>query len=194
TSQRGEAAEPDFAATPCATNVDLFLSPMLEEPPVRSKVSRQTWREYETLVAQARGECSSCPLLDDCLYKAVAQADVAGYVGCTTPKERKAIRKHLGVEVSAEDLDAYTGVRDSRQPVDHDSVLRMRSQYPDESLDKLAERLGCSLSTVKRHMRRARREQSDDAAGLEADLPTMDEVFEAFEAVVEPNRARSRAC
>lgn len=35
--------------------------------------------------------CGACPPLPDCLYKAVVQTDVSGYVGCTTPAERKEI-------------------------------------------------------------------------------------------------------
>lgn len=76
--ESGAAVDPEFAATPCATDIDLFLNPLLEEPPVRSTTSKQAWAEYESLVVAARAACSSCPLLADCLYKAVAHADVAG--------------------------------------------------------------------------------------------------------------------
>ena len=44
--------------------------------------------------------------------------------------------------------------------VDHDELLRLRNAHPDESLERLARRLGCSLSTVKRHMRKERRSPS----------------------------------
>jgi hypothetical protein len=40
--------------------------------------------------------------------------------------------------------------------VDHDEVVRLRAANPDESLERLAQRLGCSLSTVKRHLRQER--------------------------------------
>jgi hypothetical protein len=187
------STEDELTPTPCATDIDLFLNPLLEDPPVRSKTPSGTWRDYEALVVDARTACSSCRLLADCLYKAVVHTDVSGYVGCTTPKERVAIRKVMGVKVEAEDLDAFTGSRGSRQPVNHEDVLRMRAQHPDDSLEALAGRLGCSLSTVKRHLRRARSEVSDDEQSA-ALLPTMDDVFEAFEQVVESNRAASRAC
>jgi hypothetical protein len=79
----------------------------------------------------------------------------------------------------------------------------LRAAHPDDSLEALAARLDCSLSTVKRHLRRARREASapgsvdvavggdasgDAGAGRTGDSlsgPTVDEVFDAFEAVVE---------
>jgi hypothetical protein len=186
--------ENEFTATPCATDIGLYLHPLLEEPPVKSTAPKETWQEYERLVTSARSSCSTCPLLADCMYKAVVQTDVSGYVGCTTPKERVAIRKLLDVKVETEDFDSFAGARGSRQPVDHEDVLRMRAQHPDESLETLASRLGCSLSTVKRHLRRARREadQPQDSAGDA--LPTMEDVFEAFDEVVEGNRARRRVC
>lgn len=184
-----------LVATPCASDLDLYLHPLLEEPPVRSTAPKETWQEYEQLVKRARVACSGCPLLADCLYKAVAQTDVAGYVGCTTPRERQQIRKLIGVRLEAEDFDAFAGARGSRQPVDHDDVLRMRAQHPDDSLEQIASRLDCSLSTVKRHLRRARAEAAGTSPGaVAADLPTMDEVFEGFEQVVETNRGRSRVC
>lgn len=180
------ARDETFIASPCAVDIDLYLDPLLEDPPARSSASRQTWAQYESLVSRARRSCAGCPLLADCLYKAVVQVDVSGYVGCTTPNERRAIRTWIGVSVRPEDLDAYAGTRGDRQPVEHDDVLRMRAAHPDESLEWIGERLGCSLSTVKRHLRRARREAA--AGGVDEpaeELPTMDEVFEAFEAVVD---------
>ncbi len=185
----------DSAVTPCAKDIGLYLHPLLEEPPVRSTASTQTWQEYERLVNAARGSCSTCPLLADCLYKAIAHTDVSGYVGCTTPKERAAIRRLLGVKVETEDFDSFAGARGSRQPVDHEDVLRMRAQHPDDSLEAIAGRLGCSLSTVKRHLRRARKEAGQPGSGaLASSRPTLDDVFEAFDEVVEGNLARRRVC
>lgn len=190
------ASDDGFVASPCAVDVELYLHPLLEEPPARSSADPATWTEYEGLVARARRSCAGCPLLADCLYKAVVHTDVSGYVGCTTPNERRAIRKRVGISVRAEDLDAYAGTRGDRQPVEHDDVLRMRAAHPDDSLETIAERLGCSLSTVKRHLRRARRESAAGPTGPtgqpeDVAAPTMDQVFEAFEAVVEDPRSGS---
>jgi hypothetical protein len=51
-------------------------------------------------------------------------------------------------------------------------------------------RLGCSLSTVKRHLRRARRGQSP-AAKVPRQRPTMDAVLDAFDTVIESKRSGS---
>ncbi len=89
-------------------------------------------------------------------------------------------------------------------------MLAARAAFPDDSLEMLANRLDCSLSTVKRHLRRARREQAGHAvggagtdagadAGAGADtgagddrprprttgVPTVDDVLDAFDDVVE---------
>ncbi len=190
---------PGPVVTPCSTQLDLYLDPLLEEPPSRSAVDAATWRRYQSLVGRARGECSGCPLLVECLYKAVVQTDISGYVGCTTPAERTKIRKRLGVRVEAENFDAAAGARGSRRPVDHDDVLRARTAYPDDSLESLAQRLGCSLSTVKRHLRRARAaEQAGDGKGAaaggsaaQAAPPTVEAVLDAFEQVVDQRRSHT---
>lgn len=183
-----ESVEPE-----CATNPDLFLHPLLDAPPARSKVTKAVWTEYRDLLRQARDACASCPMFVDCLYSAVAQVDVAGFVGCTTPRERKRIRGELGVSVAPEDLDAAAGVRGERRPIDHEAVLAMRAAHPDESLEELASRLDCSLSTVKRHLRRARREAAGDGEPerpkpKDPELPTTDAVLDAFDSVVEDDR------
>ena len=177
----------------CAADPDLYLDPLLESPPSRSRVTKAVWLDYRERLSRVRDACAACQLFVDCLYSAVAQVDVAGYVGCTTPPERRRIRDLLGVSVAPEDLDAIAGVRGERRPVDHEAVLAMRAAYPDESLEELAVRLECSLSTVKRHLRRARR-GADEAARPEptrTDVPTVDDVLDAFDAVVEADRATS---
>src|SRR5262245_680113 len=178
----------------CATNPDLFLPPLLDTPPARSKVTRSVWTDYRELLQQGRDACASCPLFVDCLYQAVAQVDVAGFVGCTTPHERKQIRSELGVSVAPEDLDAAAGVRGERRPIDHETVLATRAAHPDESLEELASRLECSLSTVKRHPRRARRQaagevEPDRPKPKDPELPTVDDVLDAFDDVVERDRS-----
>jgi hypothetical protein len=180
-------------APACAREPDLFLHPSLESPPSRSRVSVAEWDRYRARLAAVRDACAACPLLAECLYTAVAHVDVAGFMGCTTPRERTRIRELLGVRVADEDLDAAAGVRGERRPVDHDAVLAMRAAHPDESLEQLAGRLECSLSTVKRHLRRARREagavpDAERPVPQDAELPTVNAVLDAFDVVVEADR------
>ena len=140
----------------CAELASVFQSPLLEEP-MSSDATVSTRRQYQALVAQAERICLDCPLLARCLYAAVVEHDVAGYVGGTTPAERSRIRRALRVTVAPEDFDTLAGVTGGHRQVDHDEVVRLRNAHPDESLETLAHRLGCSLSTVKRHLRRERR-------------------------------------
>lgn len=181
-------AEPR-AAPPCAQNREMYGNELLERPPVRSKVTNAVWSEYRTALDQVRDACAGCPLFVDCLYRAVVQVDVAGYVGCTTPRERRQIRRMLGVQVPAEDLDDAAGVRHSGRPLDHESVLAARRSYPEETFEQLADRLGCSLSTVKRHMRRAREDADDPRPGRgHTEAPSVDAVLDCFDDVVESDR------
>jgi hypothetical protein len=180
----------------CATEPDLFLHPSLESTPSRSRVSGDQWREHRALLQRARQACAECPMLAECLYTAVAQVDVSGFMGCTTPRERQKMRDLLGISVAGEDLDVLAGVRGERRPVDHDAVVAMRTAHPDDSLEQLALRLECSLSTVKRHLRRARRATASVEQGAacarptprDSSLPTVDDVLDAFDQVVEPDR------
>ena len=141
---------------PCVELAFVFQDPLLEEP-LPASAPTAVRRRYATLVGQAEQACASCPLIQDCLYAAVVRHDVAGYVGGTTPEQRFRIRRALQISVAPEDLDTLAGVTGRHRQVDHDEVLRLRSARPDESLETLAHRLGCSLSTVKRHLRRERR-------------------------------------
>ncbi len=176
----------------CATDTALYLHPLLEESPDPATVSADVRRELDDLVSRARAACAACPLFAECLYAAVVQRDVAGFVGCTTQGERDAIRDRLGAGPEREDLDAAAGVRGERRPLDHEAVLAARAAYPDDSLEMLAHRLECSLSTVKRHLRRARREAAGTGAAAadrpepkSAGVPTVDQVLDAFDDVVE---------
>ena len=54
---------------------------------------------YQALVGQAEQACLDCPLIARCLYAAVVEHDVAGYVGGTTPAERSRIRRALRITV-----------------------------------------------------------------------------------------------
>ncbi|ONI67622.1 transcription factor WhiB [Kribbella sp. ALI-6-A] len=171
------------AMTGCIARTDIFQHRLLEEPPPAS-ATRRTRERYDQLVREAKTVCASCPLFTDCLYSAVAEHDVSGFVAGTTAAQRRSMRNLLDVEVQPDDFDQLAGARGTRRPVSHEEVLRLRTQYPNDSLESLAMRLGCSLSTVKRHLRRARRGQSP-ATKAPRPRPEVDAVLDAFDAVVD---------
>ena len=138
------------------------------------------------VVAQAHRRCAGCPMLVDCLYRAVVEVDVSGFVACTTEADRAAIRDSLGIVVETAAAGGYGPARLGAGPVDHDAVLAARSAYPKDTCQQLAERLGCSTSTIKRHLRRAREEAAE--ASVRATVvttprrvPSVDEVLDAFD-------------
>jgi hypothetical protein len=184
TSLATAVARPTSAAATagpsCARSPQVFQHPLLEEPPAAAAGAADRRRHAE-LVASAAQICQGCPLVVDCLYRAVVEHDVAGYVGGTTARQRVEIRRRLGVVVQPEDLDTLAGVLGGHRPVDHDEVLRIRAAHPDETLEVLAVRLGCSLSTVKRHLRRER--HSPSAPRPRAARPDRRQVLEAAAAL-----------
>ena len=159
---------PDRPVANCVELASVFQNPLLEDP-IAASAPASVRRRYATLVTQAEDVCFSCPLIAGCLYQAVVEHDVAGYVAGTTPAQRAAIRARLRIAVEPEDFDTLAGVVGGRhRQVDHDEVVRLRHAHPDESLETLARRLGCSLSTVKRHLRKERREPVAPRAGRPA--------------------------
>jgi Transcription factor WhiB len=177
------------AMTGCTARADVFQHRLLEEPPT-SSAPRRTRERYAQLVREAKTVCAGCPLFTDCLFNAVVEHDVTGFVAGTTANQRRSMRNLLNVDIQADDFDQLAGARGTRRPVSHEEVLRLRAQYPNDSLESLAMRLGCSLSTVKRHLRRARRGQSP-AAKVPRQRPTMDAVLDAFDTVIESKRSGS---
>ncbi len=139
----------------CIDQSSVFQHPLVEDALPSSAPAAQRRRQAE-LVRQAQDACRSCPLVGDCLYRAVVEHDVAGIAGGTTAAQRQQIRARLGVVVTPEDFDTLAGVIGRHRQIDHEDVLRLRRSHPDESLDQIAHRLGCSLSTVKRHLRQER--------------------------------------
>ena len=150
-------ARPRRRGPACASAPEVFQDPLVEEAP-RSGLSRPERDRQTRLLAEARATCEDCPLRTACLYDAVVRHDVAGFAAGTTVRQRNEIRRRLGIVVEAEDLDTLAGVVGGTRQVDHDEVLRLRRANPHETLEQLAQRLGCSLSTVKRHLRRERQE------------------------------------
>jgi len=172
----------------CIDNPDVFQHELLEGPP-SARPGGERQREATLLAARAAATCASCPLFNSCLYDAIVTHDVAGFVAGTTEWQRTQIRAALGVKVKPDDLDTLAGLVRGNRQVNHEEVLRLRQANPHESLEVLAMRLGCSLSTVKRHMRRARNSAEVKLAVVK---PTMERVLAAFAAVTRPARPRER--
>ena len=175
-------------APACAAATEVFCNPLLEEPLPSSAPGAQ--RHTRTiLMAKAAETCSSCPLFEKCLYDAVVTHDVYGFVAGTTAHQRHEIRTELEVTVAPDDFDTLAGVTSPNRQIDHDEVVRLRTANPHESLESIAQRLGCSLSTVKRHLRRAR--NGEVTARQEPVPPTLEEVLDLYDSIVASSRRRA---
>ncbi len=179
-------APTETAVPPCAMASSVFQNPLLEE--TGAATSPEARRQQQQLQTKAEAMCLSCPLMANCLYEAVVRHDVAGYVAGTTARQRAEMRTLLGVKVQPEDLDTLAGVTTPNRQVDHDEVVRLRNANPFESLESIAQRLGCSLSTVKRHLRRARSGEAPTA--LRSVAPSMEQVMHALGQVLTRRRGQ----
>jgi hypothetical protein len=153
----------NYAAARCIQLAAVFQDQLLEEP-LPASAPGTVRRRQLALITTAQAACRECPLIIDCLYRAVVEYDVAGYVAGTTAAQRAQIRRRLDVTVEPEDFDTLAGVTRRNRQVNHSEVVRLRNANPNESLETLTQRLGCSLSTVKRHLRRERRQPAARAA------------------------------
>lgn len=138
-------------APDCAVFQNVFLHPLLDDGIAPSTVRER--REQRMLHGQASRICAGCPLAVPCLTDAVVKFDVSGFVAGTTRRQREEIRTRLGIHVAAESLDTFTGVK-SGGKFDGREIVRLRNAHPNEPLGSIAARVGCSVSTVKRHLRR----------------------------------------
>ena len=147
-----------------------------------TKCREPSGHELTAKRAAAHRKCAGCPLMVDCLYRAVVEMDVSGFVACTTETDRHKMRAELGIQV-AQPAFPFGGARVGGGPLSHDAVMMMRHAYPKDTCGQLAERLDCSTSTIKRHMRRAREMKKDAASGLSTvpSLPTIDDVLDCFD-------------
>jgi len=180
----------------CTAHPELYQHPLLEDDPGRSATAEQR-RERSAMARRATAICAGCCALQDCLYRAVVEHDVAGFVAGTTEPQRRRMRVLLELSVGPDDLDSLTGVSASPHQVNHAEIVRLRAQNPHMSLETIAQRLGCSLSTVKRHLRRARAEAAGVAQaprpGGELTPPSRDEVMTARAVVVHSDGSRPAA-
>lgn len=164
----------------CVENAAVFQHRLIDDPPAASHTTPENRRLVYSLTSQARQLCLSCPLLTECLYTAIVTHDVSGFVAGTTVRQRQEIRSRLNITVEPEDFDTLAGCFGRSRQVDHDEIVRLRHANPHESLETIAQRLGCSLSTVKRHLRKARAATEPKLAVVR---PTRAQVLAAFAAV-----------
>ena len=164
---------------PCAMSPETFQDEVLLNPPSRREATADEWRDYQAKRAVAHRRCAGCEVLVECLYRAVVEVDVSGVVACTSVAERRRMRHDLGIEVHL-DTSPYGTARVGGGPVDHAEVISARKAHPDDTCRQLAERLGCSTSTVKRHLRQEREGRARTAVATMS-LPAMDDVLEAFD-------------
>ena len=180
-------------STGCVRNAALFQDRLMEEPPTSSAPAALR-HHYNSLTEQAAEVCAECPLQQSCLYDAVVKHDVSGFVAGTTQRQRSQIRRRLNVSVEPEDFDTFAGATSRNRPVDHEAVIRLRRANPDETLESIAQRLGCSLSTVKRHLRRERAAQQGPTrlTAVRRTLPTLTQVLAAAAEIAGPVRRQLR--
>ncbi len=174
--------------TPCMTYTNVFLHPLLDDTQPASKQSSR--REQAMLRTQADKLCASCPIQAQCLTDAITKFDVSGFVAGTTKRQRQDIRSRLGVVVSDDDFDTYAGVNSGRQ-FDRNEIHRLRVANPNEPLSAIAARVGCSVSTVKRHLRRI--ESDGLVPSPRKAQPTEAQVMRAAEEVKNGGRRRAAA-
>ena len=166
----------------CVEYTSLFHDPLLEVQAPPKNVDER--RQLMMMQRKAENLCLDCPLMTRCLYTAVVAHDVAGFVAGTTPRQRAEMRGLLGVRPQPEDLDTLAGVSAPNRQVDHDEVVRLRHANPYESLESIAQRLGCSLSTVKRHLRKARSIRGDSSPATPRRVPpSLEQVMTAYRTV-----------
>lgn len=185
------AMSPVDSCTPCVEFAALYQHRLVEEPSPASAAVEERRRSL-MMTRKAQNLCAQCPMMQQCLYDSVVRFDVSGFAGGATGKQRQEMRGHLGIRVAAEDFDTLAGVTAPHRQVDHDEVVRLRHANPDESLETIAMRLGCSLSTVKRHMRRARAAQTVEKKPVPTSLPDVSQVLAAYDAVVTNAQPRRR--
>jgi hypothetical protein len=173
----------DAMTPPCAHVPEVYQDELLHSPPARADMTAAEWDGLATKRAAAHRQCAGCPLMVDCLYRAVVEVDVSGFVACTTESDRLLIRRQLGIEVEQASTSAFGAPRAGGGPISHEAVMNARQAHPKETCHQLAERLNCSTSTIKRHLRRAREQKPTLAptTTIRRSQPTIDAVLDCFD-------------
>ncbi len=169
--------------SPCISEPETFQDEHLHNPPERHEVSAAEWQLITAKRAAVHRKCAGCPLMVDCLYRAVVEVDVSGFVACTSEMDRHKMRAELGIQVD-QPAFPFGGARVGGGPLSHEVVMTLRQAYPKDTCGQLAERLDCSTSTIKRHMRRAREMKKTGTPQTTASaLPTIEAVLDCFDSL-----------
>lgn len=173
----------DVVTPPCASVPEVYQDEQLQTPPARTDMSAADWQQLSVKRASAHRQCAGCPMMVDCLYRAVVEVDVTGFVACTTEDDRAEIRRQLGIEIHQSSATPYGAARVGGGPVSHEAVMTARHAYPKDTCHQLAERLDCSTSTIKRHLRRAREQKLNPSTVVAAasSSPSIDAVLDCFD-------------
>jgi hypothetical protein len=172
----------DVVTPPCATVPEDYQDDPLHAL-AGAEISAAESERLHVKRASAHRRCAGCAIMVDCLYRAVVEVDVSGFVACTTEDDRAEIRRQLGVEIQQSSTTPYGAARVGGGPVGHEAVMAARHAYPKDTCQQLAERLDCSTSTVKRHLRRDREEKRNPATTVAAvvSMPSVDAVLDCFD-------------
>ena len=76
----------DTYLPPCADSPESYLDENLDAS--AAALSAAEREKVAATKAAIHRQCAACPLLVDCLYRAVVEVDVSGYAACTTESER----------------------------------------------------------------------------------------------------------
>ncbi len=185
------AEGPVTTRTPCVEFSQLYQHPLVEEPPTSGAPIAER-RQSLMMIQKAQELCAECPLMRQCLFDAVVRYDISGFAGGASTRQRAEIRARLGLKVAVEEFDGIAGVTAPNRQIDNREVVRLRAANPHESLEIIALRLGCSLSTVKRHLRKAR-ENSSAVAPPKPAPPSVEAVMAAYFQVIAHRARRTRA-
>ncbi len=173
----------------CVAAAQVFRSPLLEEPLPSSasgaqRQARASPRRQGRRVVRpgARSSPRACT-------KRSSRTTCTGSSPAPPPVSVRRSAPSCDVTVEPEDFDTLAGVTAPNRQVDHTEVVRLRNANPTESLKAIAQRLGCSLSTVKRHLRRARNGEVAEKRATKA--PSTDQVLEAYASVIGTSRRRA---
>ncbi len=157
----------------CITHSSVFLDPSVE-----SDSTTRNDERTRSLCAYLHSLCENCPLLSSCLHRAVVDFEISGYCAATTASQRRIIREKLGYHLAKENFDSYVDTPSGTR-VNHETIVQLRQQYPKATLNELATQAGCSLSTIKRHMRRMRSAKKIHTQ-TRPTPPSVEEVMETY--------------